>query len=228
MDPNKLTNELLKDFEKTELQKELIAIILYGSRATGFSTEESDYDLIIIFKNPMIRPHLQNFKNRYSKAGVDIVYWISQEELILKLNSSISLYNTLINDSQHIILYKTKTYDRIKKLLKTIRPTKKLYKEYIKKKKTFLIKSLTEREGTDATKWAYHTIRSLLQLIVLMEKNAYSGDIKLLLKHCKKITQENKRLIELIIRKNENKAGISEKEKQEVIILIETLYKIIS
>ncbi len=55
MPPTKKTIRILKEI-KTSLQahfgEEIVEVILFGSRATGKSHRWSDYDLLILLKNP--------------------------------------------------------------------------------------------------------------------------------------------------------------------------------
>jgi predicted nucleotidyltransferase len=72
-----------------ELKKRLLAcdgdriqrVLLYGSRAQGTATEESDFDLLVVEKDPVAkRQEIERLRHAFSDQHCPIDIWVMGEE----------------------------------------------------------------------------------------------------------------------------------------------------
>lgn len=191
---NKLSNEEKED---------LLFIILYGS---SVEREGRDYDLIIVFGD-------QHGVRGEINDDVDVRYSVSEKKLRQIVQTSINMYSILTEEDAHKVIYGEKAFTKFKEsFLDSFKPSFKDYKRLMlrKGKLETLIKGLKEREGERATIWAFHSIRSLLQLIYLKKKNKVTRDMERLVIVVKK---SDRGFLKTLKDKFENKEALSVAER---------------
>lgn len=216
----------MKECKRKGIANNLAFVLLYGSRVEGHCVEGSDYDLIVVLKEK--KELDEKFIEEMKKRKIDIVYWIDIDSLKDKIRRSISMYSVLKNKT-HEVIYSTDDYNKIMKFVNEHVPDIKLYKKGLLNKREFLINALKEREGRKAGVWAYHSIRSLLQVISLSE-GILTRDMLTLINFLKEeelMEKEEIEFLEKLTSKVAKREKIDEKEKKVAENILRRLYKIL-
>jgi predicted nucleotidyltransferase len=81
MDKNREISELIKKRILASNGKRIRRVILYGSRAQGNATEDSDFDLLVVEKDPVSkREEMRRIRESLSDVEYPVDVWIMGEE----------------------------------------------------------------------------------------------------------------------------------------------------
>ena len=105
------------DYCKQKYSENLEAIIVFGSYSLDFFNErESDYDVIIVFKNK-VPIDQEEIKKNFNK--ISLHHFLNEKDLLKKIyEGRWSIYITLLKSSK--VLYQTKEYISFLKKLKKL------------------------------------------------------------------------------------------------------------
>lgn len=206
-----LAEKVIKRLSDDE-KKDLLFIILYGSSVKG---RGRDNDLIMVFKEQ------HDVRGEFDE--LDVRYSITKNKLKQVVQTSISMYSVLSDEDAHKVIHGEQSFKRFKEeFLDDFEPSFKTYKRFMlrKNKREILIKGLEERRGERATIWAFHSIRSLLQLIYLKKQGRVTRDMKELIKVVEK---EDSELLKGLLKKFKKRRGLKKGEKELLINLTKKL-----
>ncbi|MBD3311914.1 hypothetical protein GF352_00420 [archaeon] len=193
-------------------KEDLLFMLLYGSSVKG---RGRDYDLILVFK--------KHHDVRGEFDELDVRYSITKDKLKQIIQTSISMYSVLNDEDAHKVIHGEQSFKKFKKeFIDEFKPSFKTYKRFMlrKNKRETLINGLKERKGERATIWAFHSIRSLLQLIYLKKKNRVTRDMKELIRLVEK---KDSKLIKELFKKFKKRKGLDKDEKDLLIKLTKKL-----
>ena len=215
------------DYCKGKFGKELVGIVIFGSYSLGFfNKRESDYDVIVIFKDKIPKSKTE-IKRNFER--ITLHHFLTEKDLLKKIyEGRWSIYITLLKSSK--ILYQTKEYNSFLKKLKKLNFLKETdnlnrfkFKDKIDKK------HLKEVKGYKAVKLSFASIRKRLQILTYLKKKKLVWDFdKNLIINKQFLNKKEMVFLKNLKEKNysrDNKFGV--KDKREALKILNKLILIL-
>ncbi len=213
---------------KGNFQKNLTCIILYGSYAKGQAREDSDIDIIGVFKK---------LDRETKEKAREIVQSINTERRIELITSSeedfrkerIPLYTAIKKEGKIL-------YGNMDMTINPERPDIK-YKEFFKKSKEFEMRKVEIAEeifkkcGSVSIDLCFVPAKHAIQACLAMKGKGYSSKLPTLIPLTEKIFGKEKandfrKLFELYVRSEYNMEELTEDEKKEAIEIAKRILNI--
>jgi predicted nucleotidyltransferase len=175
--------------------KNLVAIILYGSRYWGFADDSSDYDLFIFVnkKNMKAEKNEQILSKKSPKFHIRYFIELNKNNLNRKRNSWAS-YVVLTRFS--FPLYQTATYKKFIAELKKMKPNvAEVVKKLVRENNEYEIGELKKKRGFKANEWAFFSIWKRLQIINFYKTKRIQTDLNTNIKACSELLTKDQILL---------------------------------